>query len=613
MKIIQNNPYRIAGILSNSSARELQRQKGRIKAFVKVGREITSEFDFDFLNSIERTEQNIEKAFSNIEQNQDKVNNSLFWFLKASPFDETAISYLIKGDSEKAKEIWGKVTNGKEVNSKNFSAFNNIGTLKLLSKSEFEIKEGIKAKMKLIESGYFENFVHTVADQTFTIDNKKQTEKLIDELLTQFKNKYSSADTLDLFSNCNGSTQKYLSKKFTEEPIHNIESNIESVKRKRKDNKSDAYSFGLKLFANAKNDLSLLKSLLGTSDLKYKMVADNLAKEVMQCGIDYFQEWKESKDPSKDSLKLLKYAKSITVGTQTKDRVKSNIEGIGDYGISKSLEPTIIKINKYLNKSNSNDINILMLEGVFCEGYLAILYLKHTLGSFNFSHQRISVLKIGLEQLIVKNINESESDYIHYFIDSSIELLEFINEKLPSNIESTQRVTKTIQSLIDLLDKILKNNHDFTLIEFQMSIDLKRALGKSKLILHKLINDGKYSKNNLLKDIERIELQLNDLIKIEISESELIINGKLNSRGLGIWSSSNIVGKYETKVRELSVINEWKLFRTSNRKEKQIKGKMNEIKELLKRLKTKQTEEIKELKKSIKHKKKLIIIYENNL
>jgi hypothetical protein len=331
MKIIQKNPYRIAGILSNATAKKLQKQKGKIKAFAKVGKEITSEFDFNLLDKIERTEQTIGKAFSNIEQNQDKVNNSLFWFLKASPFDETAISYLIKGDDEKAKEIWAKVTNEKEVNSKNFSAFNNIGTLKLLSKSEFEIKEGIEAKIKLIESDYFENFVHTVADLTFNIDNKKQSEKLIDELLTQFKNQYSSADTIDLFSSCNGTTQKYLSKKFTEEPIHNIESNIESVKRKRKDNKSDSYSFGLKLFVDTKDDLSLLKSLLGTSDLNYKRVADELAKEIMQCGIDYFYE-SQDKDDSSDyfeqSMKLAKFAESIAVGKFTKDKAKDNINSL---------------------------------------------------------------------------------------------------------------------------------------------------------------------------------------------------------------------------------------------------------------------------------------------
>ena len=331
MKIIQNNPYRVAGILSNATAKELQKQKGKIKAFSKVGKEITSEFDFDFLNSIERTEQNIEKAFSNIEQNQDKVNNSLFWFLKASPFDETAISYLIKGDIEKAKEIWGKVTNGKEVNSKNFSAFNNIGTLKLLSKSEFEIKEGIEAKIKLIESDYFENFVHIVADQTFTIDNRKQSQKLIDELLTQFKNQYSSADALDLFSNCNGTTQKYLSKKFTEEPMHNIESNIESTKRKRKDDKINAYKYGKSLHKKTKEDLKLLKSLLGTSDLNYKRIADELSKEIMQCSIDYFnesQELEKENDFLKDAMKLAKIAESIAVGKFTKDKAKDNINSL---------------------------------------------------------------------------------------------------------------------------------------------------------------------------------------------------------------------------------------------------------------------------------------------
>ncbi|MEZ4986232.1 MAG: hypothetical protein R2795_14530 [Saprospiraceae bacterium] len=59
-----------------------------------------------------------QKAFSGIEQNQDKVSHSLFWFLKVNTFDETAINYLINGDKEKAVEIWDKVTNGKEVTSK---------------------------------------------------------------------------------------------------------------------------------------------------------------------------------------------------------------------------------------------------------------------------------------------------------------------------------------------------------------------------------------------------------------------------------------------------------------------------------------------------------------
>ena len=332
MELIQNNPYRIAGILSNATERELQRNKSRFLKFAEVGKEIESDYDFNScLQLINRNKDNLTQAFSHIQQNQDKVNFALFWFLNGSPFDKTAIEYLKNGNSEKAQEIWSKVTNGKDVNSSNFSAFNNIGTLKLLSNYDTEIKEGIETKIKLIESEYFENFVHSVADQTFTIDNKKQSKLLVDELLTQFKNQYSSADALDLFSNCGNSTQNYLSTKFTEEPLHNIESRIENTKKKRIKNKADAYSYGLKLFVDSKEDLHLLKSLLGTSDLKYKMIADNLAKEVMQCSIDYFNESVEndsSKNYLEEAIKLVKLADSVAVSKLTRDRAKDNLASL---------------------------------------------------------------------------------------------------------------------------------------------------------------------------------------------------------------------------------------------------------------------------------------------
>lgn len=333
MKIIQNNPFRIAGIPSNASAKEIHKQKGKIKAFVKVGKEIKSDFDFQFLGNISRTEDSINKAFSNVEQNQDKVNNALFWFLKASPFDNTAFEYLKNGDEEKAVEIWEKVTLDKEVNTKNFSAFNNLGTYKLLSQTQQGIQEGIEAKIKLIESDHFENFVHSVADETFTIDNEKQMRKWVDELLAQFKNQYSSSETMQLFNGCNGTTQKYLSKKFTEEPIHKIESQIESCKKKRKDNRSKANDYGYKLYQNCKNDLSLLKSLLGSNDLKYKAVTDQLANEIMQCGIDYFNENQEN-DSNEDYLEyavnLTKLADSIAVGKLAKDRAKDSLATLAE-------------------------------------------------------------------------------------------------------------------------------------------------------------------------------------------------------------------------------------------------------------------------------------------
>ena len=44
-----------------------QKQKTKIKAYTRVGKEIKSDFDFQILKSIDRTEDSVNKAFSNVE------------------------------------------------------------------------------------------------------------------------------------------------------------------------------------------------------------------------------------------------------------------------------------------------------------------------------------------------------------------------------------------------------------------------------------------------------------------------------------------------------------------------------------------------------------------
>src|SRR5690606_633088 len=267
--------------------------------------------------------------FSDIEQNQDKVTHALFWFTNLNQIDNTAIQHLISGNREKAIEIWEKLTDGKEVSDKNFSAFNNIGTLYLLEHSKEKIKQGITTKIKLITSEYFKEFAHSVADETFSIDAKKQSEIFVDELLSQFKQNYSVKETMDLFSDCDEIVQTYLSKKFTEEPIHIIETHIEQTRSKRTKNKINANQFATELFTKTKNELSILKPILGTDNLQYKMLADNIAKELLQCSIDYFNESQKqgkSNDYISDSLKISQWAESVAASEITRTKVREDTE-----------------------------------------------------------------------------------------------------------------------------------------------------------------------------------------------------------------------------------------------------------------------------------------------
>lgn len=134
-----------------------------------------------------------------------------------------------------------------------------------------------------------------------------------------------------MFSNCNGTTQKYLSKKFTEEPIHKIETQIEQCTKKRAKDKINAYKYATDLYSNTKSELTLLKSIVGNTNLQYKMLADNVAKEILQSSVDYFnesQEQEKSNDFLEEAMKLAKLAESIAVNDATKNKVKENISAL---------------------------------------------------------------------------------------------------------------------------------------------------------------------------------------------------------------------------------------------------------------------------------------------
>lgn len=412
MKQIQENPYRIAGILSNSTEKELQKQKSKITRYVSIGKKIDSELDFSVLKPVERSEKAINKAFSSMEQNHDKVMYSLFWFLKTNTFDETALNHLINGDKEKAMEIWEKVTHEKEVTDKNFSCLNNLGTLKLLGESEAEIKEGIDAKVKLIESACFKNFIREVADETYIADSSKQIESIINELLPYLKQMFSDAGTIRLFSNCNSTVKKMVSQKFTEDPLHQIENRIEKTKKLRREDKAGIYEAGKNLMAESQEDLKLLKSILGENDLTYKMIADTLAKEVMQCGIDYFQAFKETKDPSKEGLELLGFARSITLNPQTKERIKENIAGIEEWAkmapVKAELDFILQKIASFQRITNSIQ-NAKELVNT-CKPKLQSM--KNKLGATNDFYLNISSgIANNAQGMLIEVVNKAQNDF----------------------------------------------------------------------------------------------------------------------------------------------------------------------------------------------------------
>ena len=108
MNLIHNNPYRILGLPITATEREIAKQINMLATYAEMGKTISLESDYSFLDSIERTPHAIEEAKKQIEQNENKLLYSLFWFWKNNSADELALEVLKDGNINKAISIWEK-------------------------------------------------------------------------------------------------------------------------------------------------------------------------------------------------------------------------------------------------------------------------------------------------------------------------------------------------------------------------------------------------------------------------------------------------------------------------------------------------------------------------
>ena len=316
LNIIQNNPYRFLGVCSNAPMAERIANSRRLSAFLKVNKVVSFPLDLDkLMPPLTRTTEGMNAASSSINLPLDQLKYALFWFINASPIDKMALEYLKKGDAAKAMELFCK--------KENFSSLLNKGVLSFITGDD---GQGIKCITKLIHlREYRDELVKTICGSTFKISEEETAQLFVDTLLAernvgQLKNlfeKYgfsSDDNALLLGKSING-------------PIAAINSAIAQAKSVSSKDPNAVYQAGLDLMNSTKADLESIRSILGTSDIQYQMTADNLAKQILQCGINYYNDTTDDDEVSIDKAMVLQeYAESIAVGKLMRDRCKENTE-----------------------------------------------------------------------------------------------------------------------------------------------------------------------------------------------------------------------------------------------------------------------------------------------
>jgi len=336
LEILSCNPYRTLGVTSNSGQKLIQRNLSKLKAFSKLGKSLDLDYDLSFLNlkPVDRSTNVISKVDTKILLDENKIKFSLFWFQETTSFDSVALANLIKGDVEKAFAIWNKVIKSEEVDSKNFSAVNNISTLSLISvlegskkdkfkadkESTSKLKSALKQKINLIKSDCFNDFCLSVGAKSTINPNDINlffSEKIIETLNKSF----SAKQIFALIDDVDASLSELYRKNLIQIPVSNIKEMIETTSLALKNNVEKGLSLGKELIKSTVKDLKYLKETIGENHHQYQSLADKVSNQVLQCGINYFNEMGEDQS----YLNSYKYALSIATSDKTKARANDCI------------------------------------------------------------------------------------------------------------------------------------------------------------------------------------------------------------------------------------------------------------------------------------------------
>ncbi|MBD5362032.1 MAG: hypothetical protein HDR81_05950 [Bacteroides sp.] len=287
--------------------------QNRLAAFAKVGKEVSFPNDFATILTDKpvRTPESIGAASTAINLDKDQLMYALFWFISSSPMDDIALNNLRAGNREKAGEIFRK----KET----CSSLINSGVLAFI---DGNTASGFNYISKVMHnSAYRSELLQALGLANLQLSEDDLAELVITEMLKEVPaNKLLSACT-------NASDRAIISKRALEEPISAINSAISVAKNADTKNPESSLAAGTKLMNSTKAQLKAVKDIAGATSPQYQMVADNVAKQVLKCGINYYNNALDSDVESpRKAMVLQSYALSIAVGQITKDKCKENYD-----------------------------------------------------------------------------------------------------------------------------------------------------------------------------------------------------------------------------------------------------------------------------------------------
>lgn len=408
LNIITNNPYRLLGVFSNSPTKERLANHNRMKAFLKVGKSVSFPLDLpQYFSSINRTETSVVDAEAKLTLPRDQIAYAQFWFIKATALDDVAFNHLIAGEINKAEEIWQK----RECVS---SLQNHIMCALVLDR----YKEAISIAETLYSSTqYVDQLVTNVVGTGGNFNISELAFSFIDVLCEEI-----GANKL-LSLTANTTWKDHIKDKAVKPVVNHIQDAIDKAQKSKEKGAAARYEAGKVLMEDTKQLISQLENLLSSSEMQYQTIVDKLGLEILQCGIDYYND-SEEPNAAKNAMALQRYAKDIVVGQIAKDKCNKNVDILQK--IIDNMPPLEVfaedraihnELRRYCSLPDKISYAIELLNNT----KPLLQKIKEKLGRGNVYYLRISTLVVSNAlSNVIEEVNQAQS-YISALHDKGID------------------------------------------------------------------------------------------------------------------------------------------------------------------------------------------------
>ena len=268
---ITNNPYRILGVYSNSPKKEQIANQAKIKAFLRVNKNVSFLLDLtDILPPVERNQDAIDHVESELSLLSGKIRNAQFWFINNDPIDTIVMNRLFSGNIEYAMKLLQNKWKG------TMSFLQNLFVCYLI-KGDYE-SAIINCAIPLYEK-YSDIYIKLI-DENANV----QKEELIHNIIqTLFK---EGIDLLPIIEKSTNELWIELALDTIVGPlITKINASIEKSKSTKGTNGKVRLNAGNELMSSSSNNLKELRHILGYESTRYKLIADKIAQVLIKRGL----------------------------------------------------------------------------------------------------------------------------------------------------------------------------------------------------------------------------------------------------------------------------------------------------------------------------------------